>query len=260
MGINSLGTNKSALTITRKLGELGNDLSKTYQRLSSGLRINGASDDPAGNAVATQLASSSRIFSQALRNLNDGISQVQLAAGALNSLRDISMRQVELAEQAANGTLTFNQRLSLHKEANALVAEYNRIIQTTAFNGTTLFDPATLSLNIQAGADGTASSTISTALNSELDRIVGTGNGFALAQTLGLTGSLTFDVKAFDVNNDGKLDIVAGSNGPNITSIFLGNGDGTFLARKNTRRLSSSGRTRDGRRQWRRQTRSSHFK
>ena len=126
----TIGTNIASMRAQRQLGKATEQLSSAYERLSSGQRINHASDDAAGLAVATSLKSDARIFSQGVRNFNDGISLLNVSQSALQALSSIVARQQELAEQAANGTYTSSQRSALNTEASALTSEYNRIVQT----------------------------------------------------------------------------------------------------------------------------------
>jgi flagellin len=104
-----LNTNLASLNAQRRLGEVTSSLGKTYERLSSGLRINRASDDAAGLAVASGLNVDSRVFSQGLRNINDGISALQIADGALEELSNVVTRIIELSEQASNGVISATQ-------------------------------------------------------------------------------------------------------------------------------------------------------
>src|SRR5262249_20238630 len=146
---------------------------RTFQRLSSGLRINAASDDAAGLAIASSLATDARVYSQGVRNLNDGLSAFSIAEGAVNQLATIVIRIRELAEQASNGTFGISQRTANNAEANALVSEYNRIVSTTSFNGQGLIDGAISSLNIQNGYGQNGSLVLS--IGHDLQRIVGDG-------------------------------------------------------------------------------------
>jgi flagellin len=152
----TLGSNIASLNVQRQLGENTDALSRLYERLSSGLRINRASDDAAGLSVASGLNAGARIYTQAARNLNDSVSGLQIADSALNSLSAITVRQKELATQAAQGILGTSQRAALDKEAQALAQEFNRIISTTTFNHRQLIaSPNTLS--VQAGIGGAES-------------------------------------------------------------------------------------------------------
>jgi len=144
-----LGTHITS-SIIRNLHSSSSRLSSVYERLSSGQRINKASDDAAGLAVASGLNFKRAVFNKALENLNTGISALSIANQGLDSLSIIVMRQQELAEQAANGTLSSTQRAALDLEAQALADEYQRIIETTSFNGIDLLQ-GTASISLQAG-------------------------------------------------------------------------------------------------------------
>ena len=136
----SIASNIASLTAQRRLGENSQELSKTYEKLSSGMRINHASDDAAGLAIASGLNTNTRVYQQGVRNLNDGISVHNIADSALGELTNVVTRIQELAEQAANGTFSAKQRASIDTEAQALAKEYSRIAKSTQFNGLNLFD------------------------------------------------------------------------------------------------------------------------
>ena len=102
----TINSNIASLQTQRQLGKNTSALRQVFERLSSGLRINHASDDAAGLAIASDLSTQSRVYAQAARNVNDGISGLQIASSALESLTQITIRQKELATQAANGTLS----------------------------------------------------------------------------------------------------------------------------------------------------------
>lgn len=147
----TLGSNIASLTAQRRLDEASRDLSKSYERLSSGMRINRASDDAAGLALADSLSADSRISNQAIKNLNDGISLFTIAASAIENLTGLLVRMEELAEQSANGTYSSVQRAALDGEAQALWNEYTRITETTEFNGISLLNGSASNIDLQAG-------------------------------------------------------------------------------------------------------------
>lgn len=136
----TIGSNLASLMAQRRLGENTSKLATTYERLSSGQRINRASDDAAGLAIANSLNADVRVFNQGIRNLNDGISLLNIADSALGELSSILTRIKELAEQSANGIYGTAQRQALDGEAQALRLEHNRIIATTEFNGRSVFE------------------------------------------------------------------------------------------------------------------------
>src|SRR6266436_2837198 len=99
----TIGSNISSLRAQRQLSLASDEVSQEYQRLSSGMRINKASDDAAGLAIASKLNADTRVYTQGIRNFNDGISLLNTADGAVQGLSTIVTRLKELAEQAANG-------------------------------------------------------------------------------------------------------------------------------------------------------------
>src|SRR5687768_16339435 len=119
-------SNVDSIRIQRQLNETSSALSKSFQRLSSGLRINSPSDDPAGLLLATALQADIRVASVAIRNANDGLSLAAVADGALQEITNILTRMAELANQSANGTYTQAQRSTLSSEFLALGSEVER--------------------------------------------------------------------------------------------------------------------------------------
>ncbi len=154
MAINSL--NKSSeLFSFNQLEKSSKSVRKGFEELSSGKRINKASDDAAGLAIASQLLSEDASLRQASRNISDAVSQIAIADGALESTSDITVRLNELATQSANGSISDDQRAVLNQEFQALKGELDRINQTTTFNNNQVFGSTT---TIQSGADGTSGS------------------------------------------------------------------------------------------------------
>jgi|LauGreDrversion4_2_1035121.scaffolds.fasta_scaffold120338_1 flagellin len=156
MAIN-IRTNLPALSAQRNLESSSNKLSTSYQRLSSGLRINRASDDAAGLAVAENLRAGSSTATVAMRNANDGISVITIADQAVNQISSVLNRMAELAEQSSNGVIDNVQRSALQNEFAALTSEIERIAVTTKFNGLTLLD-GQRDLTFQIGFDGSSTS------------------------------------------------------------------------------------------------------
>ncbi|MCI5066526.1 flagellin FliC [bacterium] len=155
----SFASNTLALRANTQLNKTSRDLSSTFERLSSGLRINKASDDPAGLALADSLRADALLASVAVRNANDGISVTSIADAALEEIASILSRMAELAEQSSNGVFTTTQRSSLELEFAALGSEIERIAVTTEFNDRTLLSDSS-SIAIQVGFDSTANSTV----------------------------------------------------------------------------------------------------
>ncbi len=132
------GSNKLSVKTIGSMGRTSQLLSRVNNQLSSGLRINSAGDDPAALAVAMSLSVSVRIGNRAAANVNDGISALQIADGALAESSSVLARLTEIAEQAANGSFGDTQRSALNQELKALSSELLRIRGTVQFNGQSL--------------------------------------------------------------------------------------------------------------------------
>lgn len=132
--------NISALNAYRNLSVNNTNTSKSLEKLSSGLRINKASDDAAGLAISEKMRSQIRGLDMAGRNALDGVSLIQTAEGALSTTHEILQRMRELSVQAANGSNTDNDRAEIQKEMNQLTSEINRIGTDTEFNTSKLLD------------------------------------------------------------------------------------------------------------------------
>ena len=155
----TIGSNISSLKAQRQLTKSTASLSSTYSKLSSGMRINKASDDAAGLAIADSLKADQKIASVAIRNANDGISSIAIADGALSQVSDVLTRLAELAEQSANGVYSTDQRSALQNEFSALGSEIQRIALTTEFNGVKLLSGGA-GITLQVGFDSNADSQI----------------------------------------------------------------------------------------------------
>ncbi len=127
--------NLMALNVARNLDNAYGELSTSTRRLSSGLRITQAADDAAGLAIRELMRSDITTSYQGIRNANDAISLIQTADGALSIIDEKLIRMKELAEQAATGTYTSNQRLIIDSEYQAMASEITRIANGTDFNG-----------------------------------------------------------------------------------------------------------------------------
>lgn len=132
--------NLMAMNSARNLSDHYGALSTSTQRLSSGLRINSAADDAAGLAVRELMRSDISTMNQGIRNANDAISMIQTADGALQVIDEKLIRMKELAEQAATGTYTSDQRIIIDSEYQAMMSEITRISMATNFNGINLLD------------------------------------------------------------------------------------------------------------------------
>lgn len=219
----TLNSNIQSLQANRRLGESTRSLAQSFERLSSGLRINRASDDAAGLAIADSLNTDTRVYTQGIRNANDGISLLAVAEGAVENLSNILIRMRELAEQSANGTLSFVQRGALHEEAAALRNEYNRIVGSTKFNGLNLTDASLSNVSLQVGYGVNGS--IAFSAGQELAATVGTGSfdAYKGAPSEGGAG-----VAIGDFNNDGHQDYLSSDSSGQKVYVELNDGAGGF--------------------------------
>ena len=166
--------NIASTNAQRLLGANHDRLSQSVERISSGIRINRASDDAAGLAISEGLRSDIRALRQAGRNANDGVSLINITEGALNEQSSMLIRLRELASQAATGTTGSTERATIQLEFNSLRNEIDRITNTTEFNGQKLIDgslassiASTSQVFIQIGIDSNANSRIN--LNEQIN-------------------------------------------------------------------------------------------
>ncbi len=148
-------TNTASSFAQSQLGKTSSALAKNFARLSSGFRINDASDDAAGLGIVKSMNAQVRSMAVAERNTNDGISMVQTADGGAEQIHEIMTRMRELAVQASNGNLSANDYTNLDTEYQANLGEIDRISSSTQFNGISLLSGAASSRDFQVGI-GTA--------------------------------------------------------------------------------------------------------
>lgn len=159
----TINTNIQSLNAQRNASATQSSLSTSLQRLSSGLRVNSAKDDAAGMAIAERMNAQVRGMSVAIRNANDGISLAQTADGGLQTLADMIQRMRELSVQAINSTNTTGDTgdiNALNQEYTQLVEEVSRVLTSTKFNGTSLFDTSS-DFTFQVGANSGETITVS---------------------------------------------------------------------------------------------------
>ena len=177
-----VNTNASSLNAQRQLMNSGNALDVAFKRLSSGFRINSASDDAAGLQISNRLTSQVNGLDQAARNANDGISLAQVAEGAMEEITNSLQRMRTLAVQSQNGINSSTDRAALQKEISALKVEISRIAQTTRFGDQLLLNGSANGpgFNFLVGAKGTSNEYIQVGLS----RANGWGaTGLAIAGT-----------------------------------------------------------------------------
>src|SRR3954451_4019827 len=145
--------NVEAFNAHRNLLGVSEKVSQSMERLSSGYRINRAADDAAGLAISEKMRAQIRGLSQNQRNIQDGVSLVQTAEGALNTVHDMLQRVRELAVQYKNGSRSAANQTAIQSEVNQLASEIERIGGATKFNGICLLNSGTASVTFQVGAN-----------------------------------------------------------------------------------------------------------
>jgi flagellin len=180
-----VNTNVASLNSQRNLTNSTNDLQTSFERLSSGKRVNSAADDAAGLQIGSRLEAQVNGLNQGARNANDGISMAQTAEGALDETTNMLQRMRVLSIQSANGSNSAADRTALDKEFGQLKDEINRVAKDTTFGGETLLD-ASFNNDFQVGADAnqvinvkitTAMNTTGLSINSASIASAGTAQG-----------------------------------------------------------------------------------
>lgn len=151
--------NISSMTTQGSLYKVNRDMKTSLERLSTGLRINRASDDAAGLGVSENLRTQVKGTAQAMRNAQDGIAAITIAEGAANEVSDILQRMRELAVQSANDTLTSTERAYTNQEYSQLKTEIDRIAEVTNYNGMKLISSSGTTSNQRFGLGGATSGT-----------------------------------------------------------------------------------------------------
>ncbi len=169
----SIRSNLASLQAQRYLGRTTGNLGDIFERLSSGQRINKAGDDAAGLAISSALDVDKHILHQSVRNLNDGVSYLNIADAALEEAGNILIRIEELSIQAANGSYSSDQRSALDLEAQALKNEFSRILGSTQFNELEMFTNEEQSVSLATGL--TSGDTLDVAFRNTIETTSGLG-------------------------------------------------------------------------------------
>jgi flagellin len=223
---NVISTNVASLNARRNLEKTNNALSKSLERLSSGMRINSAKDDAAGLQISNKLTSQINGLNQSVRNANDGISLAQTAEGALQESTNLLQRIRDLSVQSANGTNSATERKALQQEVGQLVSELNRISETTAFGGRKLLDGTFGSASFQVGASSnqtigvslSESSASTIGQNSQDLTGTGLGNAVAAAATLGASTVASGSISINGALGTSQVSIAAGASASDIAA------------------------------------------
>ncbi|ESP90394.1 MULTISPECIES: flagellin [Pseudoalteromonas] len=184
-----VNTNVSSLNAQRQLNNSSSALDVSFQRLSSGTRINSAKDDAAGLQISNRLTGQINGLNQGIRNANDGISLAQTAEGALDETTQMFQRIRTLAQQASNGSNTDEDRLAVQEEIRSLSAEVNRVAADTTFGGQNLLD-GSYDASFQVGADAVQTIAFSMKNVSSTANDVSANGGFTLSGIAGIASAI----------------------------------------------------------------------
>ena len=217
-----VNTNVSSLTGRNALNNVQNSLTTTYQRLSTGMRINSAKDDAAGLQIADRLTTQINGLNQGNRNASDGIAFAQTAEGAMDEISTMLQKIRTLAVQSATGTNTQDDRVAIDKEAESLVAEITRIAKQTTYGGKKILegaDDGTLTMYANT-ADKTKSGqlTLQVGANSG-DKISFDVANFAFSQLAAAVNAGNIGNKAGYATNNG-LNLSEASKASDVISIM----------------------------------------
>jgi flagellin len=184
-----VNTNVASLEAQQNLATSTNSLQTSLQRLSSGLRINSAADDPSGMAISQSMTEAINGNNQGIQNANDGVSLAQTAEGALGQIQNNMQTIYQIAVESSNGTVSNTNRSQLQTEVDQLTQEISRIVQTTNFNGTLLLSGGQ-NITFQVGSSGTTDNQV---VLSGLDLTSGLAS---YASSLSATGTVNITTSA----------------------------------------------------------------
>ena len=217
-----INTNISATLASNAINKNDRAMTTAMERLSTGMRINSASDDAAGLAIAARMRSQVEGLEQAARNANDGISMIQVAEGAYVEVSNMLSRMKEMAVQAASGTYSATDRAALNLEFSQLQSELQRIAGNTQWNGFNILDGSaggsSSSVNFQIGAG--SGQTMTAAFNT-LYKSVATSTAATLTRAGGAPDKYAIDIAGANVQAGDFLKITLTDNGSNVVDVLL---------------------------------------
>jgi flagellin len=197
-------SNISSMNVQRQLGKTTGQLETSFQRLSSGLRINSAKDDAAGLAITERMEAQIRGMEQARRNSADAVSLTQTVESGLGEVTGILQRLRELSVQSANDTNTASDRQTLDAEASQLIASLDQIATSTEFNGQKVLDGTVTQMNFQIGANNQSDQQLTVSLGgvraSQLGQMARETSG-AVADGSAISGGAAGAQGALVINN-----------------------------------------------------------
>ena len=209
----TVNTNTASNNALTNLNKTSRKLAKAFEHLSSGLRINSASDDAAGLGVAENLKVEASSAKVAGRNINDGISVISVAEGASSEAGDMLGRMRELAVQGASDTLSTTERAYVQSEFVAIAGEMDRVAGVTEFNGQALTDGSTATLAVQVGIHATANDQVTIKLGDLTSATLGVDTGTVdMSTSAGCSAALGAIDTAIDTVNGYRSDYGAAQN------------------------------------------------
>ncbi|MGN7610806.1 flagellin N-terminal helical domain-containing protein [Magnetococcales bacterium HHB-1] len=204
----SINSNIGSLNAQTRLNKASSALGTSFKRLSSGLRVNSSKDDSAGMSISNRMTSQIRGLNQAVRNVNDSVSMVQVAEGALDETTNALQRMRELAVQASNDTLVTSDREDIWKEMAQLQEEVDRIATQTTYNGQNVLGSTTqntaFSATLQIGNN--ANQTFDLTINAAYGSNLGVGQQSIYATTASFTALDASEQHSLANEMIGKLD------------------------------------------------------
>ena len=188
----SINTNIASMTAQRSFLNSNSSLEQAFERLSTGKRVNSAVDDAAGLAIGKDLESRVSGLNQAVRNVNDGISMVQILEGAYDEVTTIVQRMRDLAVQAANESLTSTERAYLDSEQEKLVTALDSVMDQAKFGNVDLATGSTVNVTIHSGAEAADTITLAmtTSSNDNADALSIDATDVNLTTTAGATSAI----------------------------------------------------------------------
>lgn len=209
----TVNTNMASANALNKLGKTTAKLKTSFERISSGLRINKAADDAAGLGMAENLDAAGKSLRQAMRNANDGVSVIEVAEGATNEVGNVIKRMRELAVQSSSETLDNTERAYISDEFTQLAGEVDRIASVTEFNGVQLADGSATTLNVQVGINDSVNDRIAVTLGDLRATTLGVdATAIDLSTAAGAQAALTDLDAALDMVNGYRSDFGASQN------------------------------------------------
>ena len=219
-----LNSNVASLWASKNLQRAQGNMASSVERLSSGLRINHAKDDAAGLSIANALTSQISSANQGVRNLNDGISMVQTAEGAISAAQEMAQRILTLATQGANGTMGSNDRTVIKNEMSQLLVAINGINGRTKFSGNSLLNVDSQASEVAAKFSLQVSNQTADTISLSSKAFKNIGGSVATTSTTGVSGTTT----AFTLTSGADTTVAAGTTVYKLTT--GGSGTGAYTA------------------------------